>query len=563
MAERLKIKHIKFRAGSVPNAPVLDVDIPHVTVVVGPNNSGKSQALRELEGWCQGRNPEMLVIDEIELDWPDTFDDVMSMLEPYKAPPPKNHTPELDLFWIARPVIRKGEEDIHMRVSISKLRNRFEEKQSDFFRGVFVRTFTLRLDGRTRFDLVDPKETGALDERPLNHIWALFIDDDGREKVRKFTAEAFGKHFVIDPTGMKEFRVRLSDREPDSTTEEQALDHKSRSFHGDAALISDLGDGVRTSVGLVSAVMSVAQRILLIDEPEAFLHPTLARRVGRTLAKTAREREASLVAATHSAEFLYGCIQEAPDLRIVRLTFDENIPTARSIEPDEIVKLMNDPLLRSANALRALFHRGVVVTEADADRAFYDEINHRLLQNDRGIEDALFMNAQNWQTIPRIVRPLRRLGIAAAAVFDFDVLMDQDFRHIWPLLHEDNNVPQPMKDERNDIKDLMENIGRETCKASGIDAFQDGDKQTVEQFLANMAEFGIFFVPVGELECWLADLGVGRTQSKAVWITNMFTKLGSDPKEANYVAPKQTDVWEFIGQIEAWIANPNRRGIPR
>ena len=504
----------------------------------------------------------MLVIDEIELDWPDTFDEMMSMLESHKAAPPKGRESQIGYFWITRPTIRKGEEEFYQQVNEDKLSRGFVNK-SNFFRSIFARTFTLRLDGRTRFDLVDPKETGALDEPPLNHIWALFIDDDGREKVRNFTAEAFGKHFVIDPTGMKKFRVRLSDREPVSTTEEQSLDHTSRTFHGNAALISDLGDGVRTSVGLVSAVMSVAQRILLIDEPEAFLHPTLARRVGRTLAETAREREASLVAATHSAEFLYGCIQAAPDLRIVRLTFDENIPTARSIEPDEIVNLMNDPLLRSVNALRALFHKGVVVTEADADRAFYDEINHRLLQTDRGIEDGLFMNAQNWQTIPRIIHPLRRLGIAAAAVFDFDVLMDQDFRRIWPLLHEDDDVLQPMQNERKNIKILMEDTGRERCKESGINAFEDGDKQTVEQFLAKMAEFGVFFVPVGELECWLADLRVARVRNKTTWIMNMFTRLGSDPSEADYVTPEQTDVWEFIGQIEAWIADPNRRGIPQ
>lgn len=562
MAERLKIKRIKFQAGSVPNTPGLDIEIPNVTVVVGPNNSGKSQALREIEAWCQGQNPEMLVIDEIELDWPDTFDEMMSMLESHKAAPPKGRESQIGHFWITRPTIRKGEEEFYQQVNEDKLSRGFANK-SNFFRSIFVRTFTLRLDGRTRFDLVDPKETGdTIDEPPKNHLWALFVDPDGREKVRKFTEEAFEKHFVIDPHGMTVFKIRFSDRKPDSETEEQALDDTSRKFHRKATLISDLGDGVRASVGLVSAVMSVAQRILLIDEPEAFLHPTLARRVGRTLAKTAREREASLVAATHSAEFLYGCIQEAPDLRIVRLTFDENIPTARSIEPDEIVNLMNDPLLRSVNALRALFHKGVVVTEADADRAFYDEINHRLLQTDQGIEDGLFMNAQNWQTIPRIVHPLRRLGIAAAAVFDFDVLMDQDFQHIWPLLHEDNSVLQPIQNERNDIKDLMENIGRETCKALGINAFEDGDKQTIEQFLERMAKYGLFFVPVGELECWLANLGVLRVRNKTAWIMNMFTRLGSDPSEAGYVTPEQTDVWEFIKQIKAWIAYPNRRGIP-
>ncbi len=194
---------------------------------------------------------------------------------------------------------------------------------------------------------------------------------------------------------MTQFRALLSDRKPLNNAEEQALDAAARAFHKDASLIPELGDGVRTSVGLVSAVMSVPHRILLIDEPEAFLHPTLARRVGTVLSATARDRDASLIVATHSSEFLMGCIQATPELRIVRLTYAANSPTARSIEPAEIIGLMNDPLLRSANALRALFHRAVIVCEADSDCAFYEEVNYRLQQAGRGISDSLFMNAQN------------------------------------------------------------------------------------------------------------------------------------------------------------------------
>ena len=563
MAERLKISRIKFRAGSAPDASGLDIQTPNVTVFVGPNNSGKSQALRELETWCQGRDSTMVVIGGIELDMPDTADDLLAMLEPHKTRPPQNQENQVGHIWILRPVIRQNEGLFRQKINVETLRGCIEDGNLAYLRTVFVRVFTLRLDGKTRFDLVDMKERGDLiEEHPQNHLWALFTNDDAREKVRQFTKEAFEKHFVIDPTKGAELRVRLSDRAPHNSHEEQGLDATSRAFHREAALISDLGDGVQTSVGLVSAVSSLAQRILLIDEPEAFLHPTLARRVGRTLATTARDREASLVTATHSAEFLYGCIQADPDLRIVRLTYDAHGATARSIETVEIVKLMHDPLLRSANALRALFHRGVVVTEADADRAFYDEINHRLLSVDRGIEDGLFMNAQNWQTIPRIVGPLRRLGIPAAAVFDFDVLMGPDFQRVWPLLHADTGFLRALQVERSEIRDLMEAKGREACKKSGIDAIDNEDKQRITQFLAKMAGFGIFFVPVGELECWLAELDGSPSTNKSVWITNIFTALGSDPTAGSYVSAGTADAWEFIEKIEAWIADPSRLGIP-
>lgn len=563
MVERLHIQRIKFKAGSIPDAQGLDVPIPSVTVLVGPNNAGKSQTLRELEAWCQGKKPLFQLIEDVELAWPDTYDDLLSMLKPHRAEAPQGQMTAANHFWIARPIIRQGEDSLHLQVHEPGLKASFDQRNFQQLYQIVVRTFTLRLDGRSRFDLIEPKDTGPLENHPQNHLWALFVNDEGREKVRIFTEKAFGKHFVIDPTGMKQFRVRLADHKPRTKAEEQGLDEASRAFHKASTLVSNLGDGLRTSVGLVSAVMSLPHRILLVDEPEAFLHPTLARRVGRVLSETARDRNASLVVATHSAEFLMGCIQAAPELRIVRLTYSENVPSARSIEPNVVMELMNDPLLRSANALRALFHRGVVVTEADADRAFYEEINYRLLQNGGGIEDALFMNAQNWQTIPRVVTPLRRLGIAAAAIFDFDVLMDKDFSRVWPTVYADQPKLEALQKTRDKIKALMDAKSRKVCKSRGLSAFGGNNRTLISDFLDEMAKFGVFFVPAGELECWLRTLeAAGSQKKKSKWLTSIFAKMGSDPTAGDYLRAGKNDVWKFIERVETWIANPIRLGIP-
>lgn len=48
---------------------------------------------------------------------------------------------------------------------------------------------------------------------------------------------------------------------------------------------------------------------------------------------------------------------------------------------------MQNPLLRSIGVFNALFYNAVVVTEADADRAFYQEINERLLKEKRSKRD--------------------------------------------------------------------------------------------------------------------------------------------------------------------------------
>ena len=561
MTQQLKIKRLKFRAGGASLATPLEIDTPNVTVLVGPNNAGKSATLREIELQCRGQKGKFQLVDRIDLLLPDTFEDLLAMLDEYLTDPPEGEMHDPDRLWVARPVIRQGEDRIHVQWERKRLQTAHANQDLQRLRSMFVRLFTLRLDGRTRFDLVDPKPTGPLEQNPENHLWLLFVDDDKREKVRKFTDDAFGKHFVVDPTGMNQYRVRLSDTKPLGPSAERSLDNDALTFYKNAPMIPDLGDGVRCSVGLVSAVMSLTQRILLIDEPEAFLHPTLSRRVGQQLAETARERDASLVAATHSADFLFGCIQVAPETRIVRLTYDGGKATARSIEPSEVLYLMRDPLLRSTNALRALFYRAVVVTEADTDRALYDEVNYRLTQAGQGIDDALFINAQNWQTIPRLVMPLRSMGIPAAAIFDFDVLMDEDFKRLWPLLRESDHVLQNLQRGRNTVKALMDTATRPDCKANGVGAFNGNDRRLVDSFLSQMADYGMHFVPVGELECWLSDLAE-RSINKSSWLTQVFDALGADPDDDSYVRPGSNDVWEFIRRVAEWIANPNRLGMP-
>ena len=88
---------------------------------------------------------------------------------------------------------------------------------------------------------------------------------------------------------------------------------------------------------------------------------------------------------------------------------------------------MRNPLLRSIGVLSGLFYEAVVVTESDTDRAFYQEINERLLaeSDERGVANCLFLNAQNKQTVWDIVQPLRELGIPAVGVVDVDVTTDR------------------------------------------------------------------------------------------------------------------------------------------
>jgi hypothetical protein len=281
---------------------------------------------------------------------------------------------------------------------------------------------TIRLDARMRFKLAGPQPAGDLQYPPKNHLMALFIDDDAREEVREIIADAFGLHFVINPLGMTELRIQMFNDRPANFQKEKSLDREAQGFFKDAIDISQFSDGVRAFAGLVTFLMSSDYRIIMIDEPELCLHPPLAHKLGRVIADLALERGGNVLASTHSADFLMGCIQSGRDINVVRLTYTEGTATARLLPSESLQEMMKDPLMRSTGVLSALFHKGCVVTEADADRALYQEINERLLASNLGIDSCVFLNAQNKQTVQRIVSPLRKMGIPAAAIVDLDVL---------------------------------------------------------------------------------------------------------------------------------------------
>jgi ABC-type iron transport system FetAB ATPase subunit len=412
--------------------------------------------------------------------------------------------------------------------------------------------------------LVDDKSTGDLQRLPQNHLWALFRDEVSRQRVRKETQEAFNLYFVIDPTGMNIFRIRLSTRAPTSASEEQGLDEAARNFHSKAAHIMEFSDGVQAFVGLLSAVLSLKHKIILLDEPEAFLHPSLARRLGKSMSTIAAERDASLVVATHSAEFVMGCLQNEKNTSVVRLTYDNNKATARMMNSQDLADLMHDPLLRSTGELRALFHRAVIVGESDTDRAFYDEINRRLELKERGIKDALFLNGQNKQTIYRLIEPLRRLGIPAVAVVDLDIIKESgsNWYNLIKACKVDESEWKDLDSLRDKINEAFgQKIGSRTedlMKSQGLNALDLTEKELGEILLDKLAKYGMFLVPEGEVESWLRHLNVSGHGSD--WLVKIFSIIGQNEEDSNYLKPSSDDVWEFLDNISSWIQDANRLG---
>ncbi len=440
---------------------------------------------------------------------------------------------------------------------------------SEYCRTKILPAFAARLDGRSRFGLSEPRQLTTFREPPGNHLAAVLRDSDLYRRVDDEIFDAFGLHVVIDMTQPPHLSLALSNEDPPPGEWLKRIDSQAIEYQQRATPMTEFSDGVKIYTGLVSALESLPHVLLLIDEPEAFLHPTLARRLGERLARTARERNANLMVATHSAEFLMGCVAEVPETAIVRLGYERGVATARPLAGSDVARLVRDPLLRSADALGALFSRAAVVCEGDADRALYDEINRRLLgtAGRSGALDTVFLNAQNWQTIPRIAAPLRLLGIPTAAVLDLDAMTKDD---VWADYISFAALEPAERAElhklRKDAAQMLLGMGYLgtgsnrilRCKVEGVEGISDSSSQArLREAIGRFAEYGIFIVPVGELERWLSSLEI---TNKKTWVTDILRRLGTRG-DAVYVEPGPGDVWQFVESIAHWLNMPTRKGM--
>ena len=555
------IKTIKLKFCKAPNKPPVKIETTPVTVFVGPNNSGKSKVLAEIHSRCTSGqlNSMDVIVSEIE------FYSVASDIAKEKVkkitlqPLPLMEQPMPEHIVVGNGT---GRVQIHEPTLVHALQHTNQVPQ--VFCQYYLAFNTLILDGRNRINLVNQQSAGDLQQPAYNSFMVLFKDQDKRKKVRKIIYDAFGLHFVVDPTYLGQLRLRLSSRPPSTNLEECGIHDEAVQFHSNATLVEQASDGVKAFTGIVTEIIAGDPAVLLIDEPEAFLHPSLAFNLGKEIALTSCESEKRIFVSTHSPNFVRGCIQSGAPVNIIRLTYRGGVPTARVLANKDILRLMRNPLLRSTNVLSGLFYEFVVITESDADRAFYEEINERLLryQPELGIANCLFINAQNKQTVKTIIKPLRELGIPAVGIVDIDVIKEGG--QVWSGFLESSFVPelehQSLANLRNDVKRKFDASGKDMKRVGGVDILCDRDREAVNNLFDKLGEYGIFVVRKGELESWLPNLGA--TGHGPSWLIAVFEKMGEDPESLDYLKPSNDDVWSFIGEIKKWFTNPTRKGIP-
>lgn len=567
---------LTLRFGSSLSGERLQLSTQAVNIFVGPNNSGKSTLLKEIEQYlslgASSKSRHSLTVESIKVGVPSDPEELATILQPHiesEYEYPNGQDTGLSLRKYSLLDERGATGNFNLPKSFITNRSLYQSygygsNQEEEASCQIAYLFTIRLDGETRLSLVKNRDSAGYGERAKNVLVALLQDDKLREEVRRSIYDAVELYLSLDLTNPRTIVVKLSEEKPEKVYEIQ-WGEEARSYHSKTHPLASYGDGYKAFVGLTLATAIPNAEVFLVDEPEAFLHPPLAKKLGVHLSKLAKRQEIKMFISTHSADFLMGCIEADRDVNIVRLTYKAGIPTARLLDGPTISQLLNDPIMRQSNVLSGLFHEGVLLTEDDMDRVFYQEINARLKSADRAhAKDCLFLNFNGKDAMYKVVKPLRAMGIPTACLLDFDFIVDSRQTSTFSNLISCVSMPEAtvkgLKEARQTILSQLSSTQRKQAKHKGVESFVKEQRAAVDDLLESLATYGIFVVPSGEIESFLPSLGEGRT--KRAWFFSVMNKLGSDPDSAEYTKPGVGDVWEFMESVAGWLSNPRRKGIP-
>ncbi|GAB9224761.1 hypothetical protein BDS110ZK18_66640 [Bradyrhizobium diazoefficiens] len=525
---------ISFESVTFSNGDVLTFEEDEIIVFVGPNNAGKSAALRELEAFVS-RNVEQKVIKSVTL---------------------RRSGSEKELLrYLQENALTLGQPGQHsyagMGYNIHQNHVSWFDQPSD--RHPVAPFFCTRLSTENRLVGSNPAAAIALFAEPPNHpIHLLLMDNMLAAKISGLFKHAFGADLIPFRAGGGSFPLFVG-RKPPLVPGEDEL---SRSFidrlRADAVALDQQGDGMRSFASVLLYVLAADHHsIQFLDEPEAFLHPPQARLVGEFIARE-RKAKSQLFIATHSTDILDGLISGGADkVRIVRIQRDGAVNRVKELSREKTTAIVKDTLARYSRVFDGIFYQHVVICEADADCLFYSSLlNTKAISSDRRA-DVLFIHTAGKHRMAQLAATLRELDVPVSVVADIDLLKEENTckklfetmggnwseicGHFQSIKHAVEQRRPPLNAEQvaSLIRDKLNGVGGtdefpkavekgiknifntlspwDEVKRAGRSALPPGQAtKHFDDLLAKAQAVGLWIVPVGELEGFCRSIDGGH-----------------------------------------------------
>ena len=573
------------------------LEIRGLIVVVGPNSSGKTQFLHDINETVCGKRRELVVSSGVTFRKPPPFDDYFA-------------------FLIEKGFIREQKSDQFLKYSLqygadvgggsfrkSQIRSQyqqFEQASQQKAEGSIPGFPSLVVLGpltcsalflKNRLTLMDT--CSSFDFRsqgPSKTLQSLYWNKNAKATLHTEIANVFQVSVWVDNTRHSALVLRVSD----SSDLPSAEDRLEPELMNKYRTIETEGDGLRSYCSICATLLLEARPLCIVDEPEMCLHPPQANAMGRFIGANASDETCTIV-ATHSSHILRGILETKPKASVIRLTRVPSKFRARLLTPELLEQATSKPRSRSETILEGLLSHAVVLCEAEGDRIVYGS-TYRTFSDKR--LDIRFVPSEGTGGFADPLRLYRTLEVPCAVIADLDFLAkegeirkvlkelgapSQEIRTLCERARkvisqirsstEQIDVEQ-IQTELNTISDeLTENVGdarvrgklqsisRQLYKLNnlqqkGIEAipevFENGGstiqlRAEVNSLLSDLGTYGLFLVPVGELESWLPILMKGQSREDK----NKWAMLAAEKIED--VGEREEDIWQFMRTIYNFI----------
>lgn len=561
---RFQITQLVFSGGEK-----IPLEEDSLVLLVGPNSSGKSTALTNIEQSLQKPNRKgYLVVDSAETE-------VEGEIEAFRDWISTNYPETIRNFETV--YLTKGQ-----AVADKTLNNDWKTQIP-----AVIHFLCHRLNTDERLQIVKQKPRIDRTADPSEYIHVLQVDSGLLDKVSKQVGDAFQKDLIINWGGGNHVWFHVGD--------EPARDDKNDRVSGEyldglekLPRLEQEGDGIKSFVGCLLGVLCGAHKVLMVDEPEAFLHPPQARKLGRLLAETASERKRQVIAATHSPDVVIGALTSTKSVAVCRVERDGDKNRAYLLDSAQLSELWSKPLLQSTGAINGVFHKGVVVCEADGDCRFFEALLARIESTLKFNQtpDLYFIHGGGKSAIDVLVKAYKSLNIKTVAIADFDVLrkkteldriLESFGQTIDPVSGDYNSAVAALNDlppiasveefsamavaltkkvtdagelsatTKGEFIELLSQSAKwSDAKKYGINKLTGGAYTACKNVLDYSSENGFFIIREGELESFWRE----GPASKAEWIAEAIELINNDPKSFKEAEEFLKGVCEFFGYVE-------------